>query len=66
MIKYDRLWEYMREHGVTKYRLHAMGISYSTLDRLKNNRSVNTDMLDRLCTILDCRLEDIAAYEKDQ
>ena len=35
------------------------------LDRLRKNDSVSTFTLDRLCKILDCRLEDIAEYKND-
>ena len=37
-------------------------LSSSTLDKLRNNKPVNTTTLNDLCRILDCRLEDIAQY----
>ena len=65
MIKYDRLWVYLKKHGVSQYRLIVSGISHSTLTRLKRNQPVNTETLDKLCAILDCQLEDIAGYVKE-
>ncbi len=63
MIIYDRLWEYLQKNGVTQYRLISEGISHSTLTRLKRNQAVTTETLDRLCTILNCKLEDIIEYQ---
>ena len=40
-------------------------ISTGQLDRLRKNGNVSTYTLDQLCRILDCRLEDVAAYHHD-
>ncbi len=64
MIKYDRLWEYLKKSGVSQYRLIVLGISHSTLTRLKRNQPVSTETLDKLCTLLDCGLEEIVEFEK--
>ena len=64
MIVYDRLWDTMSLKGVTQYMLVANGISHSTLTRLKNNQPVNTDTLNKLCTILNCKIEEIVEYKK--
>ena len=64
MIVYDRLWDTMALKGVTQYKLITNGISHSTLTRLKNNQPVNTDTLNKLCSILDCRIEEIVEYKE--
>ncbi len=64
MIKYDRLWEYLKKSGVTQYRLIVSGISTSTISRLKHNQPVTTETLDKLCTILDCGLDEIVEFVK--
>ena len=64
MIVYDRLWDTMALKGVTQYVLVNNGISHSTLTRLKNNQPVNTDTLNKLCSILNCRIEEIVEYRK--
>ncbi len=64
MILYDKLWDYLQKSGVTQYRLISEGISHSTLTRLKRNQAVTTETLDKLCTILNCKLEDIVEYRK--
>ncbi len=66
MIVYDRLWETMRKKGVSQYRLmKEYHISTGQLDRLRKNDNVSAYTLNRLCEILDCRLEDIAEYRKE-
>ena len=62
MIIYDRLWEKLREKNISLYKLGQCGISHSTLNRLKKNQPVNTETIDRLCALLDCRVEDIVEY----
>ncbi len=62
MIVYDRLWDTMSLKGVTQYKLMTNGISHSTLTRLKKNQPVNTDTLNKLCSILDCKIEEIIEY----
>lgn len=65
MIVYNRLWDTMTLKGVTQYKLIANGISHSTLTRLKKNQPVNTDTLNKLCTILDCKIEEIVEYKAE-
>ena len=66
MIVFDRLWQTMRKKGVTTYTLREKGgIDSKTVRRLRANKNVETKTLDRLCTVLGCRLEDIAEFKKD-
>lgn len=66
MIVFDRLWNTMKEKGMSQYRLiKEYRISSGQLDRLRKNENVSSYTLNQLCTILDCRLEDIAEYKKE-
>lgn len=66
MIRYNRLWETMKEKGISQYRLiNEYHISSGQLDRLRKNSNGSTYTLDQLCRILKCRLEDIAEYTED-
>ena len=63
MIVYDKLWETMKEKGISQYKLiNIYKISPAQITRLRKNSGVNTNTLDTLCQILDCRIEDIAEY----
>ena len=65
MIVYTPLWETMKKKGVTTYTLREKWkISGSTIQRLKKNMSVSTNTLNDLCELLDCKLADVARYEK--
>ncbi len=67
MIVYDRLWETLKKRGVSQYRLiNEYHISTGQLDRLRKNSNVSTFTLNQLCSILECRLEDIAQFIPDE
>lgn len=66
MIVYDKLWKTMKEKGISQYKLlKDYHVSSGQLDRLRKNENVSTFTLNQLCIILDCRLEDIAEYVKE-
>lgn len=63
MIIYNRLWETMKERGISQYRLiKDHGISAGQIGRLKKNGYVSTHTLNILCEILKCNVEDIVQY----
>ncbi|MCI8948571.1 MAG: helix-turn-helix transcriptional regulator [Lachnospiraceae bacterium] len=67
MIKYDKLWDTMKEKGITKYTLYKeYHFSKSLIHRLQHNGGVNMHTINTLCNILECRIEDIATYFKDE
>ena len=66
MISFEKLWITLKERNFSQYKLiKEYKISTGQLDRLRKNGNVNTYTLNELCKILDCRLEDIAEYKKD-
>jgi DNA-binding Xre family transcriptional regulator len=67
MIKYDRLWETLKNKNVSQYALiKDYGIDKAQLQRLRDNMVVKTFIINRLCSILDCRVEDIMEYVPDE
>lgn len=67
MISYNNLWETLKEKGVSQYALiKKYHISPAQITRLKKNESVSTHTIDMFCKILDCRVEDIMEYIKDE
>ena len=68
MIKFDKLFETLKENGISQYRLYTYyGISRSQIHRLKSNQSVTTHTLDILLNILGegFTLDDIAEFIPD-
>ena len=63
MIKFDKLWITMENKGVSTYTLREKcGIDSKTVRRLRANENIETKTLNKLCEVLECRLEDIAEY----
>ena len=67
MIVFDKLWKLMEEKGISTYVLREKcGIDSKTVRRLRANENTETKTLNKLCSILDCKLEDIAEFVKDK
>lgn len=67
MISYEPLWDTMRRRGISTYALiKEYSFSRGTLDSLKQGRNIFTATLNDLCTILDCRVEDILKFIPDE
>lgn len=66
MITYDRLWQTMKQRGVSQYDLYAhYNVNRSQLNRLRHNENVEINTIDKLCNILQCRVEDIMEHFPD-
>ena len=67
MIVFDKLWETMAKRNLSTYKLREeCGIDSKTIRRLKANDNIETKTLNKLCQALDCKIEDIMEYKKDQ
>lgn len=67
MISYERLWKTLKEKNISQYKLiKEYGIDNAQLHRLRKNMVVKTVILNTLCKILDCRIEDIMEYIPDE
>ena len=66
MIVFDKLFVLMQQKGVSTYQLREKcGIDSKTVRRLKANDNMETKTLNKLCTVLDCKIEDIMEYKPD-
>ena len=65
MINYNNLWKLLIDKGLKKKDLREMtGLASSTIAKLTNNQNVNTEVLCRICEVLDCDFKDIISYKK--
>ena len=66
MIIFNRLWDVMKQKGVSTYKLREhCGIDSKTIRRLKANENIETKTLSKICSALNCKLEDIAEFMPD-
>ena len=66
MIRYNPLWETMKDRGVTTYTLiYKLGFSAYTITNLKRNKSIIMNTLEKLCKVLQCTTNDIVEFVED-
>lgn len=67
MIKYDKLWITHKKKHISQYKLiKYYGVDKAQLQRLRNNEIVKTLIINSLCDILNCNVEDIMEYVPDK
>lgn len=67
MIKYDKLWITLKKKNISQYKLiNYYGVDKAQLQRLRDNEIVKTLIINSLCHILDCNVEDIMEYVPDE
>lgn len=63
MIVYDPFWKTLKASGESTYTLIMKHhLSSSTIDKLRNNKPLNTTTVNDLCRILHCEVEAIMRY----
>ncbi len=66
MISYAPFWETIRKKGESTYTLiYKHGISSATINRMKKGGGISTQKINDFCEILDCDIEDIIKFEKE-
>ncbi len=64
-ISYKKLWKLLIDKDMTKTQLREKAdIATSTLAKLSKDEQVSMDVLLRICTALDCGLDDIVEISK--
>lgn len=67
MIVYEPLWETMKKKNISTYSLiKNYNISKNTIFRLKHNKGISTLLLNDLCNILNCKVDDVLLYIPDK
>lgn len=67
MISYEPFYKTLKNKNMSTYKLiNDYGISRSLLDRLRHDKPISTVTLNDLCTILNCRVEDILIFIPDE
>lgn len=59
-ISYKKLWKLLIDRDLLKKDLAAMAdISSTSIAKLSKNENVNTEILRKICTALDCDISDV-------
>lgn len=59
-VSYKRLWKLLIDKDMKKRDLkEAANLSPSLMSSLNQDKSVTVNTLSRICTVLNCRIEDI-------
>lgn len=62
-VEYIRLWKLLLDKGMKKTDLKAeAGISSNVLAKLGKNEYVSMETMEKLCTSLNCNIEDIMEF----
>lgn len=66
-ISYEPLWILLINRDMTKGRLwEKAGISSRAMAKMEKSEDVNTDVLRKICTALNCTLDDIVEITPDK
>jgi len=64
-INYKPLWKLLIDRDITKTKLREeTSIARSTMVKMANNEYVAMDVLVRICTALNCGIDDIVEIER--
>ena len=63
-ICYDRLFHMMIDKKITNAQLKEMtGVSANIITRLKRNEYVSLESIEKICTTLNCGVDDILEFQ---
>ena len=59
-ISYNRLWKLLIDRGINKTQLKEMsGVSTTSIAKMGKGENLNTDVLLKICSALNCSTDDI-------
>ena len=65
MFSYKPLLKLLVDKNMTKTQLREqLGISMATLAKISKNEYISMKVLDDICSLLNCRIEDIVEHQK--
>ncbi len=65
-LTYNKLWKLLIDKGMNKTDLRVKtGMSQATLAKLSKGENVTTDVLERICKVLNCEIGDIVEMKEE-
>ncbi|SDL92755.1 DNA-binding transcriptional regulator, XRE family [Sarcina sp. DSM 11001] len=66
VVSYKKLFKLMIDRGIKKKELRAMAsIGNSTMAKLANDENVTMEVMAKICSALNCKLDDIVEINPD-
>lgn len=66
-VSYKRLWKLLIDKDMKKVDLERKaGITHYALSKLTQSKDVSTEVLSKICTALDCTIEDIMEFVPEE
>ncbi len=66
-IRYNKLWKLLIDKEIMKKDLRGQsGITTNALAKLGKNEHVSTLVLEKICRVLDCNIEDVCEFVIDE
>ena len=66
-VSYKKLWKLLIDKDLMKKDLRAMtGVSTTTMSRLSKDENVSMDVIEKICTVLNCDVGDIMEFVPDK
>ncbi len=63
MISYNKLWKLLIDKGLNKKELIKLsGVSSSSIAKMTKGQNVTTEVLCKICKVLNCNFGDIMDY----
>ena len=63
---YKKLWHILLDRNMKKKELAELAdVSTYTINKLNKNENVTVEVLEKICEVLDCSLDDIMEFEED-
>lgn len=67
VVSYKKLWKLLIDKDMSRADLRrAIGISPATASKLSKGELVSSDVLARICAVLDCDIGDIMEFSRSQ
>lgn len=65
-LSYNKLWKLLIDKDMNKTDLRKLtGIGQATLAKLSKGENVTTDVLERICKVLNCEIGDIVEMKEE-
>ena len=65
-LSYNKLWKLLIDKEMNKSDLRELtGIGQATLAKLTKGQNVTTDVLERICKVLNCEIGDIVEIKEE-